>query len=169
MPTYFYRLNATQPPGGQPTLDGRVPAAGDVYLIATRKPFTSRDAFTFTSAASGIDPGADLQTLMERIRVVPNPYVAAATWERPLPPTITSGRGERRVDFIHLPAGARIRIYNVRGQLVRELSHDGAIDDGTVSWDLRTRENLETAFGVYFYHVEAPTGETRTGRLALIK
>ncbi len=167
--TYFFRLNASQPPGSPPVVDGRVPTAGDVFLVATRKPFTARDAYTFATEASGIAPDADLQALMERIRVVPNPYVAAASWERPLPPTITSGRGERRVDFIHLPAGARIRIYNVRGQLVRELQHDGAIDDGTVSWDLRTRENLETAFGVYFYHVEAPTGETRTGRLALIK
>jgi len=169
VPTYFYRLNTVQPPGGIATIDGRVPTAGDAFLVATRKPFTFRDAYSFTSVSSRIDDGADLQDLMARIRVVPNPYVAAATWERPLPPTITSGRGERRVDFIHLPAGARIRIYNVRGQLVRELQHDGAIDDGTVSWDLRTRENLETAFGVYFYHVEAPTGETRTGRLALIK
>lgn len=167
--TYFFRLNASQPPGSPPVIDGRVPRGGDVFFVATRKPFTARDAYTFGTQASGIAPDADLQALMERIRVVPNPYVAAATWERPLPPTITSGRGERRVDFIHLPAGARIRIYNVRGQLVRELTHDGAIDDGTVSWDLRTRENLETAFGVYFYHVEAPTGETRTGRLALIK
>lgn len=168
VPTYFYRLNATQSPGSPPTLDGRVPRAGDIYLLATRKPFTARDRFAFTTVASRLDE-SNLQDLMARIRVVPNPYVAAASWERGLPPTITSGRGERRIDFIHLPAGARVRVYNVRGQLVRELQHSGAIDDGTVSWDLRTREGLETAYGVYFYHVEAPSGATRTGRLALIK
>ena len=167
-PTYFFRLNATQPPGGTPTIDGRVPTGGDTYLIATRKPFTRFDQFTFGTTASRVDAtAADDQ--MDRIRVVPNPYVAAASWERGLPPTITSGRGERRIDFIHLPAGARVRIFNVRGALVRELVHDGALDDGTVSWDLRTRENLETAYGVYFYHVESPSGATRTGRLALIK
>jgi hypothetical protein len=38
-----------------------------------------------------------------------------------------------------------------------------------VSWDLRTRENLETAYGIYFYHVDAPDVGERTGRLALIK
>lgn len=166
--TYYYRLNATQAPGQPPAIDGRVPTSGDVFLVATRKPFTARDAFTFGTSAGRIDQAVSDDT-MDRIRVVPNPYVAAASWERDLPTTITSGRGERRIDFIHLPAGARIRIFNVRGQLVRELTHDGAIDDGTVSWDLRTRENLETAYGVYFYHVESPTGATRTGRLALIK
>jgi hypothetical protein len=82
---------------------------------------------------------------------------------------VTSGRGERRVDFIHLPANSRVRIFDVRGALIRELVHDSPINDGTVSWDLRTRENLETAYGVYFYHVDAPGVGERTGRLALIK
>ncbi|HEX8385392.1 MAG TPA: hypothetical protein VF576_04355, partial [Rubricoccaceae bacterium] len=162
-PTYLFNLRRNP----DRTFSGRQPAAGDAFLIATRKPFSERDTYTFTTAASAVDPDG-MEDLMERIRVVPNPYVAAASWERDNPQGVT-GRGERRIDFIHLPAGARIRIYSVRGALIRELLHDGALDDGTVSWDLRTRENLETAYGVYFYHVEAPDGATRTGRLALIK
>ena len=165
VPTFAFVLTPT---GTASEYPGATPSGGDVYLIATRKPFSGRDTYTFTTAASTADEGVT-EADMERIRVVPNPYVAAASWERPLPPTVTSGRGERRVDFIHLPAGAVVRIYNVRGALVRELVHDGAIDDGTVSWDLRTRENLEAAYGVYLYHVEAPNGASRTGRLALIK
>ncbi len=164
-PTFAFVL---APTGAGSTYEGAAPSGGDTYLIATRKPFSERDAFTFTTAASAVE-GDVTDADMERIRVVPNPYVAAASWERPLPPTVTSGRGERRVDFIHLPAGAVVRIYNVRGALIRELAHDGAIDDGTVRWDLRTRENLEAAYGVYLYHVEAPNGASKTGRLALIK
>jgi hypothetical protein len=48
------------------------------------------------------------------------------------------------------------------------LRHDGGIENGTVSWNLRTSENLDIAFGVYFYVVESPAG-TKTGKLAIIK
>lgn len=163
--------------GGVPTptfavrvesLGGSFPGSGDVYTVATTKPFSGRDEFLFSTYASGVDDD-DAKSQLDRIKVVPNPYVAAASWEKPLAPTITSGRGERRVDFIHVPRDARIRIYSPRGELVRELRHDGFIDDGTVSWDLRSRSNLDVAYGVYFYHVEVPgVGET-TGKLALIK
>ncbi len=158
-PTFALRAEA----GG-----GEFPRGGDVFTVATRKPFSGRDVFSFSTFASGVDEN-DAQAQLDRIKVVPNPYVAAASWEEPLPPTITSGRGERRIDFIHVPRDARIRIYSTRGELVRELRHDGFIDDGTVSWDLRSRTNLDVAYGVYFYHVEVPgVGET-TGKLALIK
>ena len=162
-PTFFFRLTST--PRGE--LTGAPPDGNDVFLIVTQKPFSARDVYAVSTVGSAIAE-APTDDLMERIRVVPNPYVAAASWERPPPPGVT-GRGERRIDFTHLPVGARIRIFNVRGALVRELTHDGMIDDGTVSWDLRTRENLEAAYGVYFYHVEAPNGAVKTGRLALIK
>jgi hypothetical protein len=159
VPTYVVRFDSNE---------GDEPNVGDVFTVVTRKPFSSRDAYAFSTTASAVDTDAAREQL-DAIRVVPNPYVAAASWERPLPPTVTSGRGERRVDFIHLPAGSRVRIFDVRGALIRELVHDSPIDDGTVSWDLRTRENLETAYGVYFYHVDAPGVGERTGRLALIK
>ena len=165
-PTFSFVLNPTLI-DGVPTFPGEAPSGGDVFRIVTQKPFSSRDEFSITTQAATV-AGEPTDELMERIRVVPNPYVAAASWERPPPPGVT-GRGERRIDFTHLPLGARIRIFNVRGALVRELRHEGMIDDGTVSWDLRTRENLEAAYGVYFYHVEAPNGATKTGRLALIK
>ncbi|MEM1043225.1 MAG: hypothetical protein AAGI91_11420 [Bacteroidota bacterium] len=160
-PTYIVRPSNT-------TADGSFPGAGDVFKLATLKPFSPRDKFTFSTTASSVDDdAADAQ--LDQIRVVPNPYVAAASWERPLPQTINSGRGERRVDFINLPRDARVRVYNVRGALIWEGRHESGIDDGTLSWNLRSRENLDVAYGVYFYHVEAPNVGTKTGKLALIK
>jgi hypothetical protein len=160
-PTYAVRVEDMADPGSYP-----VP--GDVFRIRTYKPFTAEDAYSFTTKGQKVDQ-LSAQEQLDRIKVVPNPYVAAASWEGRLPPTITSGRGERRIDFIHLPAGAKIRIMNARGELVQTLEHSGVISDGTVSWDLRTREGLDAAYGIYFYHVEAPgLGET-TGKLALIK
>ena len=39
---------------------------------------------------------------------------------------------------------------------------------GTVSWNLKTKENLDIAFGIYFYVIESPIG-TKTGKIAIIK
>ena len=162
-PTYIVR--ARQNPDGT---YGAFPDQGDVFNLVTRKPFSVRDQLVLSTVSSRVDDTL-AQDELDRIRVVPNPYVAAASWERPLPPTVTSGRGDRRIDFIHLPAGSTVRVFNVRGALIRELQHDSDIADGTVSWDLRTREGLEVAYGIYYYHVEAPGIGERTGQLALIK
>jgi hypothetical protein len=85
-----------------------------------------------------------------------------------LPSGITSGRGERKIDFIHLPAQSRVHIFTSRGDRITTLVHDGNIEDGSVSWNLKTEENLDVAFGVYFYVVESPVG-TKTGKIAIIK
>lgn len=164
VPTYLVRP-ALRPPGG--AYAEPFPQAGDVFQLKTYKDFSTGDRYTFRTRASGIDEDA-ARAQLDRVKVVPNPYLGAAAWERETAQTV-SGRGERRVDFTHIPQGATITVYNVRGELVRELVHDGGLDDGTVGWDLKTREGLEVAYGVYFYHVRAPgLGET-TGKLAIIK
>jgi len=143
---------------------------GDKLILNTTKPFGSGDVFEFVTEL----PRADISTperagsSLEAIRVVPNPYVTAAEFELPLPPGITSGRGERRIDFTHLPAASTIRIFTSRGDHVITLTHPGNIEDGTVSWNLKTKENLDVAYGVYFYVVESPVGN-RTGKIAIIK
>ena len=158
-PTWAIRIDSDE---------GGFPSAGDVFQVKTFKPFVDADLYSYSTFASSVS-AESAQDQLDQIRVVPNPYVAAASWESRLPPTITSGRGERRVDFVHLPAQATISIYSSRGELVQTLEHDGNIADGSVTWDLKTREGLDVAFGVYFYHVEAPgIGETR-GKLAIIK
>lgn len=158
-PTYLL----TYAPGGT----GALPGTGDVFTVRTFKPFSVRDRFHFTAVPATTDPEAG-HSALENIRVVPNPYVAAASWERPLPPTITSGRGERRIDFTNLPPDAVVRVYTVRGALLWEGRHESGLFDGTVRWDLRTREGLDVAYGVYFWHVQSPIGQ-KTGKLALIK
>ncbi len=140
---------------------------GDKFIFKTTKPFRNGDIFEFVTELPTVD-NATASGSLDRIRVVPNPYVTAAEFEPPLNPGITSGRGERKMDFTHLPAGASIKIFTSRGDHVATLHHDGAIDDGTVSWNLKTKENLDIAFGVYFYVVESPVGN-KTGKIAIIK
>jgi hypothetical protein len=140
---------------------------GDFYIRQTTKSFGVRDTLRLSTDLPGTD-AAVAQTTLNDIRVVPNPYVTAASFEQPLPPGVTSGRGERKVDFTNVPAGSTIRVFTSRGDHVVTLRHDGGIENGTVSWNLRTSENLDIAFGVYFYVVESPAG-TKTGKIAIIK
>lgn len=62
-----------------------------------------------------------------------------------------------------------IRVYSVSGKLITILNHSATQDDGRESWDLTTRDGLEIAYGVYFFHVDAPGIGEKIGRFAIIK
>lgn len=140
---------------------------GDSLLFQSTKPYRKGDVFTFATQLPTVST-EKATGVLNKIRVVPNPYVTAAEFEQPLPPGITSGRGERRIDFIHVPPQATIRIFTSRGDWVQTLAQTGNIEDGSVSWNLKTHENLDIAFGIYFYVVESPAGNA-TGKIAIIK
>ena len=140
--------------------------SGDTLHLYTVKPFTSRDVFSYATLSAKIDD-ASTDGWQDRIRVVPNPYIVAASWESVN--RFVSGRGERRIDFIHLPEEADIRIYTIRGDHIRTLHHNGGIFDGSVSWDLRTKEGLDISYGVYIYHIDAGKLGESIGKFAIIK
>ena len=105
---------------------------------------------------------------MDNIAVVPDPYVAAAPWESKQ--FYSAGaRGERKIDFIHLPQTCTIRIYTIRGELVQSIEHYTSMDDGSESWNLRSKDGMDIAFGIYLYHVDAPGVGQKIGRFAVIK
>jgi len=140
---------------------------GDLLILNTTKPFRNGDVYSFSPSLPEVDE-MEAGDELSRVGVVPNPYVSATAHESPLPPGITTGRGERKVDFIHVPADSKISIFTSRGDHVITLRHDSAINDGTVTWNLKTKENLDIAYGVYFYVLESPAGE-KSGKIAIIK
>jgi hypothetical protein len=113
-----------------------------------------------------VDQGAARAAFETVPYVVPNPYVEAASFE-PAPFNVT-GRGERRMEFRGLPSSCTVRIYTVRGDLVQTLRHQGSFE-GFVAWNLRTKDNLEVAPGLYVFHVEAPGMGTHMGKFAIVK
>jgi len=141
--------------------------AGDVLHIETTKPFRKRDIFEFTPEIPEIDEEL-IKNQLDDIQVVPNPYVVANNMEAPLPPAITSGRGERRIEFRKLPSDATVHIFTSNGTLVRILKPSDNMHNGTLAWNLKTRENLDIAFGIYFYVIESKVGK-KSGKLAIIK
>ena len=142
------------------------PGEGDEYLLAINKPFGPDDAFTFTATGEFVDPAdADEDFNEQDPYVVPNPYVASASFEPER--FAVSGRGVRRLEFRAIPAEATISIFTVRGELVQTLEHDGS-RTGVVEWNLRSKDNLEIAPGLYIYHVDSELGE-HIGKFAVIK
>ena len=142
--------------------------SGDTLFIDFSKPFRSNDSFTFKSPLPSIE-SPKVVSEMNDIRVVPNPYVVGHRFESPLPPGITSGRGSRKVEFQNLPADGMVHIFSSRGQHIRTLNHSGNMFSGTIAWDLKSKENLDIAFGVYYYIVESKVGGKTSGKLAIIK
>ncbi|MEO6463097.1 MAG: hypothetical protein ABIP29_08480, partial [Candidatus Eisenbacteria bacterium] len=143
----------------------RPPGLGDTYVARLTTPLTPNDVFVFTTSGEKID-GAAAASVPNSPYVVPNPYVGKASFEPQR--FATSGRGERRLEFRAVPQGAVIRIYTVRGELVQTLRHDGSLD-GYVAWDLRSKDNLEIAPGLYVFQVEAPGADAAIGKFAVIK
>jgi hypothetical protein len=142
------------------------PAAGDTFDLHLEVPFGPSDAFAFTSDSTRVD-GAQARTQFAGSPyVVPNPYVGSASFE---PARFAeSGRGDRLMEFRNVPQGAVVRIYTVHGDLVRTLQQTGS-DQGYVPWDLRTKDNLDVAPGLYVFHVSAHGVGEYVGKFAIIK
>jgi hypothetical protein len=142
------------------------PAGGDVYRLKLLRPFGRGDAFAFKTVGQSIDEESARNQFSGSPYVVPNPYVGFASFEPER--FAVSGRGERRIEFRGLPAHCTIRIYTVSGHLVQTLRHDGS-NDGYIGWNLRTKDNLDVAPGLYIFHVDADDVGTYIGKFSIIK
>lgn len=108
---------------------------------------------------------APSQNWQEEVVVTPNPYHARAA----------NKYGGRRVNFLNLPAYAKIHIYTMKGDLVQTLDHTS--NTGDEEWRRQeTFSTMEIVSGVYLYVVEeldspngSPTGEKTIGKFVVIK
>ena len=158
--TWWFYLSGSAPNGE------RFPAVGDSIVLNLKKPFLSADKFTFTTSAGKTDNELAKEEL-DKIKVVPNPYVGSAKWELKNP--YNTGRGPRSLHFTHLPAQCTIRIFTINGELVNTLNHDSNLNNGTYEWDMLTKDRLAISYGVYVFHVEAPGIGDKVGKFAVIK
>lgn len=161
-----FAWNITYNSPASPGVNPIFPKGGDKFQISTTKPFKSGDKFVVTTKAQLID-NALAKSQLSKIDVVPNPYLGAAAWEKRN--LNTTGRGERKIDFINLPKECTIRIYTLSGQLIKTIYKNSDMLEGAVSWNLITDDGMEAAYGVYVYHVEAPGIGEYIGKFAIIK
>jgi len=147
--------------------DRGIPEAGDVLRVTSTKPFDRDDKIIFSVEGNTIEKSVARNNL-DKIYTVPDPYIAVNTVERKVI-NQDEGRGDRRIDFVNLPEKCTVYIFTSSGKLVRTLEHDLATDGSRLRWDLRTKDGLEVAHGVYFWVVDAPDLGTAKGKMAIIK
>ena len=117
------------------------------------QPFTSRGGtmdypiFTFSTSDISAQTGAREvaeASLMDDVRIVPNPYYAYSTYEAPQLQTV--------VKLINLPQRCDIKIFTLNGTLIRTFIKDS--DSPEQRWDLRNADGVPVASGVYIIHVD---------------
>ncbi len=141
---------------------GTAPAVGDIFTFTTKKAF-SYDIYKFQTYAATTEKIEEDD--LDNIKVVPNPYIVSSQTE------LYTGSSQwdlHEVRFIHLPPKCTIKIYTLTGDHVRTIDHDNPTY-GEARWDLLTKENLETSYGIYIYVVKTPEGKTKIGKLAVVK
>jgi S-formylglutathione hydrolase FrmB len=127
------------------------PVPGDVFVLKTKKPFTSRDVFEFSPLRSGvaaagtaIGPGALV------VNAYPNPFNEAVTITWTLP-------------------AASLRIFDLRGRLVRQMRLAAeASGQRAVLWDGADDGGWQLPSGVYLIRVQVGQG-TRTSKVVLMR
>jgi len=142
------------PSGYSYTLD----VAGSGFASSTRPILIPGLTFSFSVAnATAADPAA---TDLTKVHTVPDPYLATSTFD--LSPT------QKQLMFVNLPPEATIRIYTLTGILVDIIRFSDRTGGGRAVWDLRNRNNLFVASGVYFFHVQTPQGDSYVGKFTVV-
>ena len=133
---------------------------GDVFLIKFENNIISGvDKYEFTTTAKNFN-SEKAKLDIEKINVFPNPFYVASTGDL--------NSLERAVTFSHLPVKAKIRIFNLAGQMVRTLDKDNSSQ--FFKWDLMNDNNSLVASGVYIAFIEMQEiGETKIIKFAIIQ
>jgi hypothetical protein len=152
----------------QLAIEATYPQSGDVYQVDWKRPFFETDTIRFSiNSDNEINPDS-LKRGMDKIKVVPNPYVMTNMMETQVSNPFLNQR--RRLMFTHIPANCNIKIFTVSGIFVDEIIVSNTPENGIIHWDMLTRENLEIAAGMYIYHIESEmTGDSKLGKFAVIK
>ncbi len=110
--------------------------------------------YTFSSRGMGArtEDGAQAQSDLDKIRVVPNPYYAYSQYE--------TSQVDKRVKITNLPSKCVVSIFSLNGSLIRQFTRDVGEDvagEGLTSqdWNLTNQEGLPVASGIYIIHVDA--------------
>jgi hypothetical protein len=95
---------------------------------------------------------------LDEVLVVPNPFVIREGFSSPIETD--------QIQFVNIPNPCTIRIYTVRGDLVKTISVE--FEGGIVSWDQVTDYGQFAESGIYIYYIDSLAG-TKIGKFAIVR
>lgn len=115
-----------------------------------------------------IVPAKQVQSNIDNVFVVPNPYIGSSRLETVsrINPVTGDRYFPKDLEFRNLPAQCTIDIYSLAGDHIKTIQHTNG--NSYETWDLQSRTNQEIAPGVYFYRVEAD-GEVKIDKFVVVK
>jgi hypothetical protein len=120
-----------------------------IYPGMDENKFYPKYRFTTKGVATEYKDPEKLESDLDQIRVVPNPYYGYSAYEH--------NALDNRVKLTNLPRTCTITIYDVSGVKVRQLTKDDNVT--TIEWDLKNFAGVPISGGIYYIHVQAPEGE----------
>jgi hypothetical protein len=122
--------------------------ASQKFELAVTPQRTATDLAAACAAKTG-DACASIQSAVRNVHVVPNPYVVFNNYTNPLNQTDLT----KPLFFTNVPPRGTLRIYNVSGQFVQQITWTEADlnETGDLLWDLRSREGNLIAGGLYLF------------------
>ncbi len=143
---------------GKFIISGNLPAEGSVIGINAWKPLSSEDSFSAIAVQPNREDYAVAEQTMDEISVFPNPYFGANSLER--------DKYQRFVRFTNLPTQATVRIFTLAGVYIQLLEKND--DAQWLDWDLRNRDGLPVASGIYIAHIRMPNVGDKILKIAVI-
>jgi hypothetical protein len=135
--TVTLRVPDAQPPG--------------VYLGPIVIQGAGRDTFDVDSDTFNLRVEVGNPLNLGQFKIMPNPFKAK--------------EGHLKIYFYGLPAGCKVRIYDLSGTSVKELQNN--LNNGTVAWD--PLRDPDVASGIYLYYVTYGQKDIQKGKLSVIK
>ncbi len=103
---------------------------------------------------SALAKEGDLISGAAKVVVKPNPYKKKALFDNA---TLSY---DHKIDFLNLPSKAKITILDVSGQIIDEINFESSDpNNGSVFWDMFSKDGVEVASGLYIYVVEYSGGK----------
>jgi hypothetical protein len=145
--------------------------SSDGYITGLGSSGAPSGNFVYVRPPSTALPPERAASAETEIYAVPNPVTreSLAPWR--LQPNNSDPTGVK-VEFHHMPRSrGKLTIYTLAGDRVRELPFDATSGDGSVVWDLVSRNGQDVTSGVYLYTVEAedPAFHRFVGKLVIIR
>lgn len=107
----------------------------------------SRPMYQFTIDEPTLTSQGDLlESVLDKINVVPNPYYAYSEYE--------TSKLDNRIKIVNLPERCTVTIFNMQGALVRTFEKDDPLT--SIEWDLKNHKNVPIAGGLYLIHIKIP-------------